>query len=112
MSEKQINYTDEMVARLHEVYDGKASDKDRRAQIKTLADELGRSEASVRAKLTNEGIYVKYDKPTPKKGGVKKADLVTAIAKVLNEDEAVLDSLEKATMVALKRVLKGLIQKS
>ena len=40
MTEKQVNYTDEMVATLHAGYDGEASDDERRAQIKALAQEV------------------------------------------------------------------------
>ena len=104
MSEKNVNYTDEMVARLHEVYDGEASEKDRDAQVAQLAEELGKSPASVRAKLTREGVYVAKSKAPAGKAGVRKADLVTAIAEKLGVDEDVVGSLEKATKNALTRV--------
>ena len=108
MTERKVNYTDEMVARLHEVYDGDASVDERKAAVAALAEELGKSAASVRAKLTREGLYVPIGKPEGKKGGVRKADLVTAIARELGVAEDVVGSLEKATMVALARVLVGL----
>ena len=57
MTDKTVNYTDEAVARLHEVYDGEATDESKRAQVAQLAQELGKSEGSVRAKLVREGIY-------------------------------------------------------
>lgn len=108
MTEKAVNYTDEMVAALHEGYDGSASDEVRRAQIKALAKEVGRSEASVRAKLVREGIYVPYVKVEAGKGGARKADLVQAIADALEVDSDVVGSLEKATKVALNKVLDAL----
>lgn len=108
MTEKTVNYTDEMVARLHAVYDGEADVETRDAQIAQLADEVGKSAASVRAKLTSEGIYVPKGKAEGKTKGVRKAHLVTAIAKELEVDEDVVGSLEKATKVALTKVLEAL----
>ena len=108
MTEKAVNYTQEMVDALHAGYDGSASDDERRAQIKALAEEVGRSEASVRAKLVREGIYVAYTKAEAGKGGARKADLVQAIADKLEVDSDVVGSLEKATKVALNKVLEAL----
>jgi hypothetical protein len=108
MTEKTVNYTDEMVARLHEVYDGDAAEEVRDAQVAQLADELGKSPASIRAKLTREGIYVPKAKAPAGKASVTKAQLVTAIAAEMNVDEDVVGSLEKATKVALGKVLAAL----
>ena len=108
MTEKVVNYTDEMVARLHAVYDGEATDEVRKAQIKELAEELGKSEASIRAKLTREGIYVKLTQATAGKAGKSKAQLVQEIANKIGADEDVIGSLEKATKVALNHVLNAL----
>ncbi len=108
MTEKVVNYTDEAVARLHEVYDGNEDVETRDKQVAQLAQELGKSPASIRAKLTREGIYVPKG-PAPKKGaGVTKAQLVTAIAREIEADEDVIGSLEKATKVALAKVLVAL----
>lgn len=108
MTEKTVNYTEEMVARLHEVYDGEASDEVRREQIAALADEVGKSAASVRAKLTSEGIYVPYAKASKTAAAPRKADIVKAIAEKMNANEEVIESLEKATKVALTKVLNAL----
>ena len=91
MTDKTVNYTDEMVDRLAVVYDGSASDAEKRAQIKALAVELGRSEASIRAKLVREKLYVPFAK-------VDKIDV----------DVDVIGSLEKATKVALNKILGAL----
>ena len=108
MTEKVINYTDEAVARLHEVYDGEAEVADRDVAVKALADELGKSTRSIVAKLTREGIYVPKG-PAPKKGaGVSKAALVTVIAARLNVDEDVIGSLEKANKDVLTRIAVAL----
>ena len=108
MTEKAPNYTDEMVARLNEVYDGSADEATRKAAVAALAEELGKSAASIRAKLTREKLYVPMAKAPKGKNTVRKAELVTAIAKAINADEDVIGSLEKATKVALNKVLDAL----
>jgi hypothetical protein len=108
MTRKVVNYTEAMVARLHEGYDGSASDAERKAQVAELAAEVGRSEASVRAKLTSEGIYVPYAKAPAGKNSVRKAALVAAIAEKLGVHVEVVESLEKANKVALAHVFKAL----
>ena len=108
MTEKVVNYTDEMVAVLHAEYDGTASDETRKAQVTALAVKLGKKEASIRAKLTREGIYVALTKAPKGKAPVLKATLVQAIADEINTDVDVVGSLEKATKVALVKVLVAL----
>ena len=108
MTRKVVNYTDAMVARLHEVYDGNATDEVRRAQVAELAAELGKSEASIRAKLTSEGIYKAYTKVEAGKNTVRKAALVAAIAAQLDVHVEAVESLEKANKVALAMIYKAL----
>ena len=108
MTVKVVNYTEAMVARLHEGYDGSASDEARREMVAALAAELGKSEASVRAKLTSEGIYVPYTKAPAGKNTVRKAALVAAIAIHLGVDEEKVESLEKANKSALALIYKAL----
>ena len=104
----EINYTDAMVASLAEGYDGTASDEDRKAQVAALAVDLGKSEASIRAKLTREGLYVKLTAAPKGKAPVRKAALVQAIADKIDVDVDVIGSLEKATKVTLNRILEAL----
>ena len=108
MSEKIVNYSKEMVARLSEVYDGNADEATRDEAVKALAEELGKSPASIRAKLTSEGLYVPKEKTPKGKRSATKAELVAAIAKVINVPEEVVESLEKANKSALTRVLANL----
>ena len=107
MTEKTPNYTEEMVARLHEVYDGNADVEDRDAQVAQLAEELGKSAASIRAKLTREGVYVPKGTSTGK-ASIKKADLVAEIASKLGVLEDVVGSLEKATKKSLQLISNAL----
>lgn len=108
MTDKVVNYNDEAVARLHAEYDGEATDVERKAQVAALAEALGKSEASIRAKLTREGIYVTLTKAPAGKNPVRKAALVQAIADVLEVDVDVVGSLEKATKNTLERILNAL----
>ena len=108
MTRKVVNYTDEMVARMAAVYDGEASDEVRRAQVAQLADELGKSEASIRAKLTSEGLYVAYAKAPAGKNTVRKAAIVAAIAAQLGVHVEAVESLEKANKAALARIYQAL----
>lgn len=108
MTEKRVNYTDEMVARLREGYDGSADEAVRDEQIKALAVELDRSPASIRAKLTSEGLYVPKAKAPAGKAAVRKAVLVSAIAAKMGVDEDVMGSLEKANKSVLVRIFNAL----
>jgi hypothetical protein len=108
MTDKTVNYTDEMVAVLRAGYDGSADEATRDAQVAQLADEVGKSAASIRAKLTREGLYVPKAKAPAGKAVVRKAELVQAIADAMDVDVDVIGSLEKATKVTLNRVLNAL----
>ena len=108
MTEKTVNYTDEMVERMHLVYDGDAGVAERDAAVAQLAEELGKSARSIIAKLTREGIYVPKYALTKGKAGPTKAILVAAIAEALEVAEEVIESLEKANKSTLTRVLAAL----
>lgn len=101
MTDKTPNYSDEMVVRLHEVYDGEADEATRDAQVAQLAGEAGRSAGSVRAKLSSEGVYVAKAKAPSGKNTVRKSALVSGIAGKLGVTEVAVESLEKATKSAL-----------
>ena len=110
MTDKTVNYTDAMVASLREGYDPQASDEDRKAQVTALGIALGKSDASIRAKLTREGIYVPLTKAPAGKATVRKSELVQLIADQLDVDVDVVGSLEKATknvLIRLATALKG-----
>ena len=108
MTDITPNYTDSMVDALRAGYDPEATDADRKAQVADLALEVGRSEASVRAKLTREGIYVPLTKAPAGKAPVRKAQLVQVIATQLDVDVDVIGSLEKATKNTLIRIALAL----
>ena len=104
----EVNYTDEMVARMKEVYDGAASPQARDLQVKQLADELGKSPASIRAKLTRERVYVPKGPKAKGPKAIRKAEIVNLIADKVGVNAEIVESLEKATKNALLIVARGL----
>jgi len=57
---KTVNYTDAMTATAVEMYLGVVSESEtvRAAMVKEIADTLGKTERSVRSKLSREKVYV------------------------------------------------------
>ena len=107
MSEKAKDtvYTPEVVESMIARYKA-AEDQDARdSVVETVATEVGKTVASVRAKLVREGVYIKKER-TAKDGSkiVTKDEMVTALEEKLGLPVGSLDSLEKAT----KRVIKVL----
>lgn len=100
---KTVNYTDEMVKTITEGYTG----TDNKAEVPILATAINRSEASVRSKLGNMGLYIKDEKPATSKAGTK-AEVVAAIAEVINLTEVEREGLAKATAVPLNAILAAL----
>ena len=103
MTEKVVNYTKEQTEALVKIYGEAENDEQRKAVVAGVAKNLRKTEASVRAKLVSEGVYVKM---TPvRKRKAKKAELVTILANTLGLDEEVIGSFETATANALTKVI-------
>lgn len=97
-------YEDEaVVAEMVAAYTEAETDEDRADVVLMLAEKLGKTVQSVRAKLVREGVY-KAKARTTKTGEpvVSKEKLVQDIEKAMGLEVGDLESLEKAT----KRVLK------
>lgn len=77
--------------------------------IALLVEQFGTSERSIRSKLASMGIYKKRIY-TNKSGElpVKKEKYIEEIAKLLNKDICLLDSLEKVNKSVLKLLLERL----
>jgi urease accessory protein UreF len=71
-----------------------------------MATELGKSLASVVAKLAQMGLY--KAKTRAKSDRVTKADMVAMVAEKLGVAASVLKSLEKADKIALETLVKSL----
>ena len=111
MTEKTKNYSKEQEAQLRAGYNPDATEEQRTAQIKALAGALGRNVASIRAKLTHMGLYIKKVYATKK--GEKpelKEKIVEDIARSLGLLNAeTVESLVKATKKALQLVRDALL---
>jgi hypothetical protein len=102
--ETAVNYTPEMVARLHS-----AAPIDY-AKAQSLAIELGKGVRSIIAKVKREEIeYISKPAPAKKKPqGASKADIVGSIASTVGVGADELTGLEKATGSSLGKLLAAL----
>jgi len=106
MSAKIANYTEEQTVALVNAYSAAETESARADVVTTFAKTLGKSVASIRAKLSREGVYVK--KVATRKDGtavVKKDELAMAAGKLFGLTEAEEDSLTKANRSALVKIL-------
>jgi response regulator RpfG family c-di-GMP phosphodiesterase len=110
---KSTNYTDEQELAIREGYENglladNCTDESLAKIVDNLAAEFGKKPASVRQKLVRMGIY-KAKTYKAKTGGKveRKADIVADIASALCVSDEKIESLENATVAALKAVRDG-----
>jgi len=101
---KAANYSEAEVARLKAGYSG----ADNATEVAALAKELGKSAASVRAKLASLGVYAKAEKVTAKAVSENKTALADAIGEKVGLLEHEAEGLAKAPKAALAKVLAAL----
>lgn len=109
---KKVNYTPAQEKEMDETYPTSkdSTDEDRADAIKALASKFGKTEPSIRSKLSNMGIYI-VPKTVSKVSGavvVRKPELVAQLAEKLGlegEDIKKVDSGIKATKGFLELVL-------
>lgn len=102
MSEKAVNYTPEMTAKVLAAY--AAGDT-----VEAIAEMAGKTVRSIVAKLSREGVYQKKVYVT--KSGekpVKKDAHADAIGAILQLSEGEVDSLTKANKSALRKIFEAL----
>jgi len=100
-----VNYSMAQTAEMVAAYVAADSDKTRAGVVADFAFNLGKTAASVRAKLVREGVYVAKTYAT--KAGekaVSKEALVQAIAALVGVSSDMLVGLEKANKTTLSRV--------
>jgi len=99
---KPKNYTDEMVAEMHELYTANPT----RETVDMIAENFGKSVRSVIAKLSREGIYVTQERTT-KTGEpvVRKAELVAQLEDKFGIE---LPTLVKASKADLQELLNAI----
>jgi len=106
MAEAVKNYTEAQVATIVEEYSSKPS----RVTVERLAKEMGKTNRSIIAKLSREGVYI-APKPATKSGLpiVRKSDIVKRIEVALGRDiEA--PSLIKVTKLDLLMLEDAIIK--
>ena len=108
---EKVNYSKELEREIVARYraagvEGHEGDAARSREIARIADETGKSVASVRQKLVTLGEYRKPAKVT-KNGqpSVSKADLVDRLAEVCGKDSDFMGSAEKANKAVLVALL-------
>jgi len=104
---KKVNYSEENIATMVEVYDVEASDADRKAQVDSLAETLGKTAASIRAKLSSLGVYKAMAKAEPKGTRITKSAKIADIADIAGmRNDAFFDSLQGANSDVLDYILE------
>lgn len=105
---KTVNYTPEQVNVLVSAYEVAGSDEARAEVVETFANDLGKSVASIRAKLSREGVYVKKAVASTNKPKVKKDAKVAQLATLLGKDEDLVSDAEKLTHRTLDFIINAL----
>jgi len=107
---KMANYTEAEVSKMIEAYNMANNDVERKDTVEKLAGAMGRTVASVRAKLVAAGVYVKQTT----KGGAKaqspaKKVFADGIRTMLGTTHPLksLDNMTKADLEILTDVIKG-----
>jgi hypothetical protein len=105
---KTVNYTPEMTARAVELYTSVAdgTETERAEMVKRIANELNKTDRSVRSKLSREGVYI-AKKPVSKVTGeapAKKIELaerlrVVSGANIDTENVAKMNKLDISALI-------------
>lgn len=104
---KAPNYTAEQVSEMSAAYVANAT----KETVKALANKFGKSEAAIRMKLVNLGLYKKAERVTKTGEPVQKKDeAAEAIGRILRLSDGEVDSLTKANKTALAKILKALCE--
>lgn len=105
MSEKTVNYTPEMTAKMVEAYNSGHG-----MTIEAIAEMVGKSTRSVIAKLTREKVYIAKAKGVTKTGEPvqRKSELANAIGAVLVLTESEIEGLAGAPKTALQKIFTAL----
>ena len=88
-----VNYTEDTVARITEMYDGGNG-----ADLEAIAADVGKTVNSVRAKLVREGLYV-----APKKTAGVKANRVTKADFISRINACTSDNFDADCLIGAKR---------
>lgn len=102
---KEVNYTDAEIAAIEAAIAANGGSLNYE-MAKTLANELGRKDASLRAKLVNMGKYERKGKTTKSGDKVeRKEDIAKEIEALAEREFQGLADLPKATLKALREIV-------
>ena len=105
----KANYSDAQVKEMVTAYEAGGTDSGRAAVVKELAVQMKKSPASIRAKLVNEGVYIKPTKTDKAGKPVEQKDaIVEVIAALCGVDSEQFDSLAKANKSVLQTLRTAL----
>jgi len=95
---KNVNYTEEMVTKLVELYEEHGNDN-----LELIADKLGKSVRSIRSKLVREGVYVATPKgsSTATASQPSKKELLNQLEQIVGFDVTPLTGATKQGIQAL-----------
>jgi len=103
MTTKTVNYTEEMVSRLHEMYAELGNDG-----LEQIAEAMEKPVRSIRAKLVRDGLYVASPKSAAaKKDGPSKKEILNAIDS-LGFDPTGLEGATKEALVRIKSLISDM----
>ena len=97
MTQKQTNYTKEQTEQLVALYQERGNDA-----LEAIAQEMGKTLKSVRAKLVREGVYVAPDKSKRNdEDGPSKKALVLELSKLTGKELAGIEGATKGSLSEL-----------
>lgn len=99
MTEKNVNYTADMVATM-------VADYNAGVTVEAIAEKVGRSVRSVVAKLSREKVYVAKTKANGAGRGATKAENVAKLESLFRVDAGSFASFEKASAAELAMLVK------
>jgi len=110
MAKNVSKFTEQMVEKMVATYDSEASDTERRAQVKSLADEFNLTTRQIIGKLSTMPDRVTYTPYAAKAPRVRKAtniEIVGTIAEAIGSTVNDLASLERASKAALLAIAEA-----
>lgn len=102
------NYTDAMTAELVTAYTAAPTAE----TIEAFAAKFGKNVKSVIAKLVSEKVYVAKDAKTAKAPRATKAEMLSAVERMLGLDMGALESLDKGSVEAIKALVEAVKAKT
>ena len=98
--EVKANYSEAEIAILESEYTGNSNS----VEVPAIAKKLGKSDASVRAKLSSMGLYVKAEKTKAASSKNTTADVAEVIGSKCGMNEVEVEALAKTTMAVLQKL--------